>query len=342
MFYMTERYVQLIAALAVEKSKSLQFDLMMGFHPEEKRILTEDEDDIDHIIRFIPYALQMGEIAATNHSDPSYRNALLWLKYFPQLQEFLAYRGDELHRKLWEITLYEQTILRLAYIFYPKNSINHTEWKVVDENAKILQQQIDTSLDIDIRMRGKVCCTLPFPAQSALGKIIETQAGLSQDLKTKIGLTNYAPGLLCNYLLCRNKTFEEILNPYQFEQLTGMIFAEEGWKVSPTKQTRDGGKDIIAQKEIDNKLTVAYIQAKRYAEQNKVGISEVKEFVATVAGDKVDTGYMVTTSYFSKPAKQWLHNKGTDIATVELIDRPKLFQQMENIATAEIPVYLKM
>jgi restriction system protein len=121
-----------------------------------------------------------------------------------------------------------------------------------------------------------------------------------------------------------------------------MLFAEEGWKISVTQKSRDGGKDVIAQKEIDNQKTIAYIQAKRYKGKNKVGIKEVKEFVATVAGDKVDIGYVVTTSSFSNPAKNWLQNKGVDIATVELIDRHKLLRLMEDIASSKIPAFLKI
>lgn len=339
---MMERNIHLIAALAVEKDKSSQLDLMMGFHPEEKRLLTEDEENIDHIIRLIGY-VSMESIVSASKSDSLCKNALLWLKYFPQIKRFAVYRGDELYTKLWETTLHEQTVLHLAYAFYPKSAvINHAEWKTVDNAAKTLQRHIDETLATDVRMKGKICWTLPFPAESSLGKIIEAQAGLDKDLKAKIGVTNYAPGLLCNYLLFRDKSIEEILDPYQFEQLTGMIFAEKGWKVSVTQKSRDGGKDVIAQREIDNQLTVAYIQAKRYKEKNKVGIKEVKEFVATVAGDKADIGYMVTTSHFSNPAEHWLQSKGVDIATIELIDRHKLLRLMEDIAASKIPAYLKI
>lgn len=339
---MIERNVHLIATLAVEKTKSPQLDLMMGFHPKEKRLLTDDEENIDHIIRLIGY-VSMDSILAASESDPLCRNALLWLKYFPQIKQFSAYTGNELYTKLWETALQEQTILHLAYAFYPKSAvINHAEWKAVDNAAQTLQYRIDESLATDIRTKGKISWTLPFPAGSSLGKIIEAQAGLSKELKAKIGVTNYAPGLLCNYLLLRDKSLENILNPYQFEELAGMIFTEEGWKVAVTQRSRDGGKDVIAQKEIDGRLTIAYIQAKRHKENNKVGITKVKEFVATVAGDKVDIGYIVTTSSFSKPALQWLKEKGIDIATIELIDRQKLLCLMENIATSKIPVYLKI
>jgi hypothetical protein len=339
---MIERNVQLIAALAVEKDKSSQLDLMMGLHPEEKRWLSEDEENLDHIIPLIGY-VSMESIVAASKSDPLCKNALLWIKHFPQIKQFAAYRGDELYTKLWESALHKQSILHLAYAFYLKSAvINREEWEAVNNAAKSLQHNIDKSLTTDGRTKGKICWTLPFPAESSLGRIIEAQAGINKDLKARIGVTNYAPGLLCNYLLLRDKSLENILDPYQFEEIAGMIFAEEGWKVSVTQRSRDGGKDIIAQKEIDGRLTVAYIQAKRHKEKNKVGITKVKEFVATVAGDKVDIGYIVTTSSFSKPALRWLKEKGIDIATIELIDRQKLLRLMENIATSKIPVYLKI
>ncbi|GJQ51119.1 MAG: hypothetical protein HKUEN01_35050 [Candidatus Kuenenia stuttgartiensis] len=339
---MIERNVHLIAAVAAEKNKSSQLDLMMGFHPEEKRLLTEDEENLNHIIPLIGY-VSMESIVAGAKSDPLCRDALLWVKCFPQIKQFATFRGDELHTKLWESALRESTVLHLAYAFYPKSAtIDRTAWDNVNNAAKTLQHHIDKSLATDIRTKGKTCWTLPFPAESSLGKIIEGQAGLGKDIKARIGVTNYAPGLLCNYLLHRNKSIEEVLDPYQFEELAGMIFTEEGWKVTITQKSRDGGKDVIAQKEINNKLIIAYIQAKLHKEKNKVGITKVKEFVATVAGDKVDKGYIVATSPFSKPAKQWLQEKGIDLATVELIDRQKLLRLMEDIAVSKIPAYLKI
>lgn len=67
---------------------------------------------------------------------------------------------------------------------------------------------------------------------------------------------------------------------------------------------------------------------------------KVKEFVATVAGDKVDKGFFVTTSYFTEPAKRWLKDKGASLATIEMIDRQSLETKMQHIANREIAVYL--
>lgn len=117
-----------------------------------------------------------------------------------------------------------------------------------------------------------------------------------------------------------------------------MLFQEEGWEVTKMRHTRDGGKDIIAKQMIGETPTIAYIQAKMYSHR-PVGIEVVKEFVATVAGDRIDKGFIVTTSYFSRPSATWLQTKGVSIAAIELVDRTQLESKIQKIADAESTAY---
>lgn len=119
-----------------------------------------------------------------------------------------------------------------------------------------------------------------------------------------------------------------------------MVYEKEGWEVVQMPKSRDGGKDVIAKQIVAGVPVVAYVQAKRYSQSHPVGISVIKEFVATVAGDGVDKGFIVTTSYFSKPSVGWLNEKGASLATVELVDRLELEKKMQQIADLEMAAYL--
>jgi hypothetical protein len=192
----------------------------------------------------------------------------------------------------------------------------------------------------DQRSRGKVVWTFPFPASGFWGREVELQAGLSPRLKGRLSLNNYAPGLLYNYLLNRDIPIELVLDPYQFEDLIGMVFEGEGWEVKRMPRTRDGGKDIVASKVFDGQPIITYIQVKRNAQHRLVSLKDVKEFVATLAADGLNKGYMVTTSSFSSDAKKWLNMMKVPLATVDLIDKSQLEIITQRMSEGNIPVYL--
>jgi restriction endonuclease Mrr len=69
-------------------------------------------------------------------------------------------------------------------------------------------------------------------------------------------------------------------------------------------------------------------------------VGNVKEFVATLAADGLNQGYMVTTSSFSSDAEKWLRTMKVPLATVELIDKSQLETIMQRISESDIPAYL--
>ncbi len=335
----TQTFTQLTAAFTMPQEIASRFELLLGVHPEEQRHLSEEEEERPlALLRYV----RRQDLLSIQHPQGIEKLALLWLEFFPEIDDYL--HTPDFYESLTKKVFEEVEILNLAYAFYPvafsgkEGEQNLTRYKEIREAAEQIQRTIEENVDVNPRARGKVTWTLPFPANGLLGRIAEHKAGLSTILKQRLGLNNYKPGLLCNFLLHHHIPMARLLDPHQFEDLTGMIFQEEGWNVTRMRQTRDGGKDIIAKQVIEGAPTIAYIQAKRYSTK-KVGIREVKEFVATVAGDKVDKGIIVTTSYFSKPATQWLQERGVSLATVELVDRTLLESRILEIADAETAAY---
>src|SRR5215813_1437134 len=93
------------------------------------------------------------------------------------------------------------------------------------------------------------------------------------------------------------------LSPRQFEELIAELFEGFGFDVELTKQTRDGGKDIVAVKH--NSTRDKYlIECKRYAQKRRVGIDVVQRLYGVVKLESACKGIVVTTSKFSAPANQ--------------------------------------
>ena len=88
----------------------------------------------------------------------------------------------------------------------------------------------------------------------------------------------------------------------RFEELVAELFRGFGYTVELTKQTRDGGKDIIAIKRAE--VQVKYlIECKRPDPGGLVGVCPVRELLGVWQDEKATKAILATTAYFSKPAK---------------------------------------
>jgi len=103
-----------------------------------------------------------------------------------------------------------------------------------------------------------------------------------------------------------NKHPEKLYNltPRKFEELIASIMEDFGFSVELTKQTRDGGKDIIAY--IKNGVTeyLTYIECKKHAQTNKVGVEIIREVLGVHQLRKPAKSIIVTTSFFTRDAQE--------------------------------------
>lgn len=90
-------------------------------------------------------------------------------------------------------------------------------------------------------------------------------------------------------------------NPYFFEKIVLRLFKKMGYgDFEETPKSRDGGIDgVINQDQLG--LEKIYIQAKRYADGNKVREPDIRNFIGAMSGD-VSKGIFVTTSFFDDSA----------------------------------------
>ena len=115
----------------------------------------------------------------------------------------------------------------------------------------------------------------------------------------------------------------QAMSPIDFEKYTAELFGRLGYIAQATKATRDGGVDVILEKD----GRTSYIQCKKYY-TSKVTEPQVREFYGALA-DKLASGkgFIVTTNIFTIDAERFAKDK-----PIELIDGLKL---VEYIRAAE-------
>jgi restriction system protein len=138
------------------------------------------------------------------------------------------------------------------------------------------------------------------------------------------------------YLRARGGVASELLDrmrnasPAFFEQLVVDLLVEMGYggsrddAASVIGRSGDGGIDGII-KEDKLGLDSIYIQAKRWKEGATVGRPEIQQFAGALQGQKARKGVFITTSSFTRDAREYAN---TVQATIILIDGKQLADLM--------------
>lgn len=111
------------------------------------------------------------------------------------------------------------------------------------------------------------------------------------------------------------------LTPREFEQLLADLWKAMGYKVTITGGSGDKGVDLIAVMERGVKLKV-YIQAKRYAPDNKVSANEIREYASLFLKREADCVVVICTSGFT--AQALAEAKELNIRTIDGYELVKL------------------
>ncbi|ENY6496086.1 restriction endonuclease [Vibrio sp. 1408] len=118
-----------------------------------------------------------------------------------------------------------------------------------------------------------------------------------------------------------------------FEELVAELFHGFGYSVELTKQTRDGGKDIIA---ISNDRIIPekyIIECKRPDIGNPVRLNVVKNLHATKIDEGANKAILVTTSTFTRDARAYQEKHNIDLQLNDfndLVDWLYIYLQSKN------------
>lgn len=118
-----------------------------------------------------------------------------------------------------------------------------------------------------------------------------------RDGQVKDRITDLILELSINPLPMQTLPFED------FERLIAELLRRLGYQVDLTRASKDGGVDIYASRlEPMGARVLYYVQCKRYAPPNKVGLPPVKELYGTVFARHATGGLLVTSSFFTSGA----------------------------------------
>lgn len=107
---------------------------------------------------------------------------------------------------------------------------------------------------------------------------------------------------LIRYLAANPSKMRE-LSPRKFEELVADMFSNQGYDVTLTQRSNDGGMDIIAVQRSDIGTIMTIIECKRYAPDNKVGVDIVRGVYGVVEQQRATRGIIATTSFFTRGAE---------------------------------------
>jgi restriction system protein len=93
------------------------------------------------------------------------------------------------------------------------------------------------------------------------------------------------------------------LTPREFEVLLADLLKDMGWEIELTKQTRDGGSDILAYLNTEVGRLLCLVEAKHYREDRKIGVDLVRTLYGTLCDAQANSAMLVTSSSFTSDAK---------------------------------------
>ncbi len=91
----------------------------------------------------------------------------------------------------------------------------------------------------------------------------------------------------------------------KFEELVAELLEKQGYSVKLTPPSKDGGFDMYAAKHEVLGQFLYFVECKRYAPPNKVGVQVVRALHGVVQQQRANAGIIATTSFFTRGAKEY-------------------------------------
>ncbi|MFL6604463.1 MAG: restriction endonuclease [Steroidobacteraceae bacterium] len=123
------------------------------------------------------------------------------------------------------------------------------------------------------------------------------------------------------------------LSPRQFELLVAELLEDLGYRVEITRATRDGGKDLLAYLVTELGTLLCLVEAKKYRRDRKVGVELVRSLYGALNDADANQAMLITTSSFSKDAKEFQHRHKYRIALRDYADLARWIAQYKTRPT---------
>lgn len=120
--------------------------------------------------------------------------------------------------------------------------------------------------------------------------------------------------------LGRNPSGVYELTSRQFEELAAELLSRMGYEVQLTPATRDGGKDLYAARKDGLGSFLYLVECKRFAPDRSVGVGIVRSLYGVAQHEKANGAIVMTTSFFSEPARQFAKNLRSQMSLRDFAD----------------------
>lgn len=169
-----------------------------------------------------------------------------------------------------------------------------------------------TAAEIEKYVQQKVREQAPAPKKKAKAEIVAPKEETSETQTPQDRLYD-------SFLKIKKERLDEILqialnkDPYDFERMVVQLLQSLGYggevknSGTVTQKSNDGGIDGFIREDILGFNLIA-IQAKRYAQDHHVSREEVQRFVGAVAVTPSKKGVFITTSDFTKGARDYVES----------------------------------
>lgn len=128
--------------------------------------------------------------------------------------------------------------------------------------------------------------------------------------------------------ISRDPNLMHALSPRRFEELIASLFEKEGYEVTLTPTSRDGGIDIYVAKKDALASLLFLVQCKRNALDNPVQVKLIRELYGVVEEHRATGGILATTSVFTKGAKEFTDRMKYRLSLQDYLDLHKWIQRV--------------
>jgi restriction system protein len=120
--------------------------------------------------------------------------------------------------------------------------------------------------------------------------------------------------------LARKPELLHRLSPREFEEVVAEILTKQGFDVTLTRFVRDGGKDIYAARRNELGTFLYLVECKKYSPDHLVSVDLVRTLYGVVEFERATAGILVTTSSFTKDAREFARTIECRMALKDFLD----------------------
>ena len=121
------------------------------------------------------------------------------------------------------------------------------------------------------------------------------------------------------------------LHPRKFEEVVARLFEKQGFRVTLTPASKDGGFDFFAELKTSMTSLLVMAECKRYSRDRKVGIEVVRGLHSVMETNKANKALVITSSFFTSGAIEYQRVLGAKMGLNDYNDLVVWLKNKDNL-----------